>query len=142
MPGVRAVMRSNSLRMLSMLAVSCVAVYLATGCSDATGPARDGPLSVTVHPGALIILNAGSTPLHTFALSQRELQVVDWIPCTDPTRCPGLAPSARRELPYSQISGFAADTRDVRVYGWHLAPNGTGFAVSDMYAVTVRIRWR
>ena len=125
-----------------MLAVSCVALCLAAGCSDPTGPARDGPLSVTVSPGALIILNAGSTPLHTFALSQRELEVVYWIPCTDPTRCPGLPPGSRRELPYSQISGFAADTREVRVYGWHLAPNGTGFAVNDMYAVTVRIRRR
>jgi hypothetical protein len=90
--------------------------------------------------GVLVIENAGSEPLYTFVIVRDESVVVDWIPCTVPTHCQGIAPGAQREVPYSEINGYTRATRDIAVYGWHLVPNGSGFAPDRIRSVTVRLR--
>jgi hypothetical protein len=116
-----------------------IALALVGGCQSPTEPLRDGPLSVTVRRGVLVIENTGSAPLHTFAITREASELSDLIFCTDPARCPGLAPGARKKVPYSEIYGYAEGTRDVVVYGWHLVPSGNGFAPDRIRSVFVRL---
>jgi hypothetical protein len=95
---------------------------------------------VTARTGRLAIQNIGSEPLYTFALTRDLTAIVDWIPCTDPTRCEGIAPGARREVAYSAIYGYTRATREIVAYGWHLVPSGNGFAPDRIRAVVVRVR--
>jgi hypothetical protein len=133
-------MQLKPMRRLRSSVVLLTAVVLAGACNDSTAPTRDGPLVVTVRPGRLVVQNVGSELLYTFALTRDATAVVDWIPCSDPARCDGIAPGARREVPYSEIYDYTRETREIVVYGWHLVPNGNGFAVDRMRFVIVRLR--
>jgi hypothetical protein len=119
--------------------ILAIALALVGACQSATEPARDGPLAVTARAGMLVIQNTGSEPLYTFTITREASALVDWLPCADPTRCQGIAPGARREVPYSEIYGYTQATREVIVYAWHLAPSGNGFAPVRGRSVIVRL---
>jgi hypothetical protein len=108
-------------------------------CSSGTGPARDGPVTVVTQLTALVIGNSGSEPIYTFALARDASVVVDWIPCTDPSRCVGIARGAERVVPYSTIYGYSRATREINVYWWHLVPSGNAFVVDEVRVVVVGI---
>jgi hypothetical protein len=116
-----------------------IALALGAACQSATGTVRDGPVIVTSRPDALVIANAGSDPVYTFALTQEASALVDWIPCSDPTRCQGIAQGATRVVPYSQIYDYSRGTRAVIIYWWHLVPSGNGFAPDEIRAVVVQL---
>jgi hypothetical protein len=115
------------------------ALALVVGCQDPTAPATDGPLTVTARGGKLVIENTGSLPLQTRAIVVNDRVVVDFVECTDPAVCPGLASGARKEVPYSQIYDYTRLAREAMVYGWHLVPDGDGFRVGKVWAVRVQL---
>ena len=115
------------------------ALALVVGCQGPTAPATDGPLTVTADGSKLVIENAGSLPLQTRAIVVNDGVVVDFVECTDPAVCPGLAPGARKEVPYSQIYDYTRLAREAVIYGWHLVPNGNGFRVGRTWAVRVKL---
>jgi hypothetical protein len=87
----------------------------------------------------LIIQNTGAEPLYTFTITRDAAALVEWIPCTEPTRCEGIAPGGHRELPYSEVYGYTPATRELLVYGWNLVPGENGFTVGTMRVVVVRV---
>jgi hypothetical protein len=116
-----------------------IALSLAGGCGDATGPVRDGPVVVTTKTGALVIRNVGLRPLYTFTVERSVAALINWAPCTDPRRCEGIERGEHREVSYAEIYGYTPDTREILVYAWDLVRGENGFSVGTMHVVVVRV---
>ena len=110
---------------------------LAFGCSGGTGP--DGsPLQVRVMPPVLTLTNESPAIVYTTVIERNSLAVVDWIPCTNPLFCPGIAPGEAATILYSEITGFESGEEQAVVYWWHLVPRaGGGFQVDEIRQIMI-----
>jgi hypothetical protein len=78
--------------------------------------------------------------IYTLPIEAELAARANWAPCSDPAHCSGIKPWESQELPYAQITGYAAGATHAIVYWWHLVPDGTtGFKPDSIRAVVVRL---
>jgi hypothetical protein len=105
----------------------CAAALLLPGCTDSSGP-TDGTLQVENVRPLVRMTNRSSAPIYVFVVESRTLAVIDWLPCADPVRCPGIPAGRDSIIPYSAIAGYEPDAEEAVLYWWHLIPGeGSGF---------------
>jgi hypothetical protein len=74
--------------------------------------------------GGLVLQNLDETTVYWFAADQQALALIDWVPCTDPSRCDGIPPRATVSVPRSRIVADQPGSRAVIVYHWRLVRHG------------------
>ena len=89
------------------------------GCSDGVGPLA-GTLQVQSFPPVVRLSNRSSAAIYTFVAERDALAVIDWIPCTTPLTCAGLAPGQDSIIQYTAITGYAPGAEEGVVFWWHL----------------------
>ena len=95
------------------------------GCTDGVGPIA-GSLQVEIFPPVVRLSNRSSAPIYSFVVERQALAYVDWIPCTNPLTCQGLAPGQDSLIQYTAITGYAPGAEEAVVYWWHLIPKEGG----------------
>ena len=113
------------------------ALVLLAGCTDGAGPASGGLQVSNVRPVIRMENRSGAT-IHTFVVESRTLTIIDWLPCTDPLRCPGISAGRDSTMLYSKIVGYEPDAEEAVLYWWHLVP-GQGTALRPDSIRIVRI---
>ncbi|MCB0258252.1 MAG: hypothetical protein KDH97_12185 [Calditrichaeota bacterium] len=89
--------------------------------------------------GVLIENNTSETIYHT-AFSKRILPLIDWIPCTVPDDCPGVAPEHYKVLRYADIEAYS-ENDTVVVYWWNLQKIDDGYKVVNLERAMVDTRF-
>jgi hypothetical protein len=114
------------------------ALLLALGC-DASSVTRASDDVITVRSSSqeLVYHNQSEWPVWVFAIESDALAYVDFIPCTDATRCASIAPGAERRDALANVIGYAPG-REVRVIYRELVPESAGPARARTGIVTVR----
>jgi hypothetical protein len=114
-------------------------VLLAVGaCSDATALGSD-LLRINVLPDALELVNSSEQPVYTFIIERDAQAYVDWVVCTDPSTCNGIAAGGSRVVPYDAIVAYTAGAEEAVVHHWHLIPDGTGFRPDSVRSTVVQL---
>ena len=92
----------------------------ALACSSATEPA--GPVTASATVTGILVRNGTTQPIFYLAAEQGTLALLDFIQCTDATRCPTIAPGEEKGLPWNQVIGYAPNL-DTYVLFWWQGPN-------------------
>ena len=99
---------------------------LAAACSSSfTAPGRPGEVAATADSRVLRLTNRTARPAFTFVIGREIAATVLWAPCVDAARCPPIAPSATRDLPYRD-GLIADDEREALVHWWHADAGADG----------------
>ena len=107
-------------------------------CDSLTAPDTD-LLHVQAVPPTLLIRNLVQVPVYTFIVDRDLLALIDWVPCTNPETCTRLTPG-EHTIPYSEISGYNENSREVAVYHWRLiAKPGGGFEPDSVRQLIVAL---
>ena len=121
-------------------AASLLALAAVAACGGPTEFSLDGPLSIRTDDGTLRLQNRTAGTVFTFVIEREDAALVDWIPCSDPLACEGLAPNVERSIPYDEISGYDRGDREAIVYWWVLrAKAGGGFEAAEIRNEIVRL---
>ena len=107
--------RPRHLLLLPLLAV--------LACSSATEPA--GPVTASATVTGILIRNGTTRPIFYLAAEQGTLALLDFMQCTDATRCPTIAPGEEKGLRWDQVIGYAPNL-DTYVVFWWQGPNTGG----------------
>jgi hypothetical protein len=123
--------------MVRTLPLLLASIVLAAGCSLFEPGA---PVVATPRPPELEITNNTAAPVYTTVFDRGFLVLALWAPCTDPARCPAIAPHTSSRLRYQEIGGYGPQTTEAVVYWWHLVRQpGGGFAPDEIRAIVVRL---
>ena len=110
---------------------------LVLACGDPTGPIP-GTLAVRATAPVLQLTNQSAAPIYTFTIEAGTAARANWAPCTDPSRCPSIAPGKHATLPYAAITGYTAGAQQAIVFWWHLTLGGsTGFRPDSIRSVII-----
>lgn len=121
--------------------IICGAMFAVLSCSTPTGPSSSDILRAEASPPTLTLANLGARTVYPVIFERETATRISFMPCLDPAICDGLAPSATRTLPYSEITGYHAGAREAVVYHWQLVANPAGgFLPDSMRALIVRLR--
>ena len=122
-------------------------LVVATACTEAEvltpvpnglrAAASDLLLATATSGGALVLHNLGNATVYWLAADQEALALIDWAPCSDPSRCEGIAPRATIEVPRSRIVADQPGSRAVTVYHWRLVPHGAAFRPDSIRSIVV-----
>lgn len=104
----------------------------ALACSAATEPMGSVTARATVT--GILVRNGTPQPIFYLATEQGTLAVLDFIQCTDATRCPTIAPGETKELPWNQVIGYAPNL-NTYVLIWWQAPTANGHAQNGQVVV-------
>lgn len=117
-----------------------LAVVLAA-CGRPTGPdGATGPLEVRVGATELQLVNRGSRPVHTFVAEREALALLNWAPCADPVRCPGMAPGAEMAIPFTPDGRLGlAPGREAVVTWWYARRTPVGYEPDSLRWFVVRL---
>ena len=78
----------------------------------------------------ILVRNGTTQPIFYLAAEQGTLALLDFIQCTDATRCPNIAPGEAKVLPWDQVIGYAPNLNTYVLIWWQasmtngLAQNG------------------
>lgn len=72
----------------------------------------------------ILVRNGTTQPIFYLAAEQGTLALLDFIQCTDATRCPTIAPGEEKALPWNQVIGYAPNL-DTYVLFWWQGPNAS-----------------
>jgi len=109
-----------------------VPLLAALACSSATEPG--GPVTAKATVGGILVTNGTTQPIFYLAAEQGTLALLDFIQCTDATRCPTIAPGEAKGLPWDQVIGYAPD-RHTYVFLWWQAPTANALAQSGQVII-------
>jgi hypothetical protein len=100
--------------------------------------ARGGALIAVVGRDDLWLLNRGDRAVYSHVEDRARLALADWYPCTDPARCPPIAPGAERAIRIGGSSGLAHG-RDAVVYWWHAVATTEGTRAGAIRSLVVSL---
>lgn len=66
----------------------------------------------------ILVTNRTTQPIFYLAAEQGTLALLDFIQCTDATRCPTIAPGEAKGLPWHQVVGYAPDRHSYVLLWW------------------------
>lgn len=92
----------------------------ALACSSATEPT--GPVTAKAAAEGILVTNGTTRPIFYLAAEQGTLALLDFIECTDATRCPTIAPGETKSVPWDQVIGYAPNLSTYVLFWWQ-APN-------------------
>lgn len=119
------------------VAVSVLASVL--GCSNPVGSAGDRLVTRAAIPH-LYLTNESAAPIYAVVFDESIAALVDWVPCTDPSTCGGIAPGATTAIRYDSILGFDHSSGKAIVYWWHLVPaDPQAYRPDSIRSLTVRL---
>ena len=100
--------------------LSLLPLLAALACSSATEPA--GPVTARATAQGILVTNGTTQPIFYIAAEQGTLALLDYIPCSDVSRCENIAAGAEKVVSWSQVAGYAP-TLHTYVLLWWQAPN-------------------
>ena len=116
----------------SVLAATASLVLAAACQGPSTGPSvrQTSPVADATSEGVRF-RNATERPIYYVAFESEFATRASLAPCTDPVRCPSVAPRGEVAIPLRSIEGYRAGAREVVIYWWHLLPRGDGTHALD-----------
>jgi len=111
-----------------------IVLFLCVSCSSLFGP-DTSDVNVSVFMDRISIHNNSSHPVYTVVIPTADLPLADWIPCTNPQLCDGIAPGVRRLLSFPTRFHSTETADEAAVYWWHLVPTSGGGFVPDSLRV-------
>ena len=100
----------------------------AVACRDAMEPnGPTGPFAVAATDSALRLTNLGDRAVNTFVVDANALPYINWAPCADPVRCPGIAPGGGQIVPFSDASLGLRRGGRAAVSWWHIVRTSDGY---------------
>lgn len=114
---------------------------LAVSCSNPV-EVRSDIARITVDGQAIVVANIGDAPLYYFAADRNALALLDWIPCTDPAKCIGIASGASKRIAFSEVVAYQPGSAEAVVYHWRLIPGNaaSGFVMDSLRATIVPMK--
>ena len=113
-------------QLVSILALNAVAACAGHAVA-ATEPATDGTeLRAATSSSGVRVANATDRTIYYTVFEREFAAVASLAPCTEPARCPSVAPAGEVTVPFSAIAGYTKDAREAIVYWWHLVPGADG----------------
>lgn len=86
----------------------------------------------------LVITNHTAVPIYHEVLRQELLPLIEWVPCSQPDRCPEAQIPPVQSVRYALAEMVEADTEGLMVFWWRLEPAGEDqYAVADFTGVEV-----
>ncbi len=121
--------------------VACLCFGVLLACQDNVGPVEGvigGRLAVRAAALDLELTNQSPAPIYYLTLGLGSVGFTLAPLCTDPSRCTAIQAGQTASVPYAQIPGYTADTREAIVYWWHLIPGAqTGLRPDSVRTVIV-----
>jgi hypothetical protein len=97
-----------------------------------------GGIRLEVNPSGIEVRNSRTATIYVFAADRATAPLILWGACSDPDRCEGIEPGARRVLAPAEIAGYGTSD-EVIVYWWHLVPaEDGGFEPDGIRSIIVR----
>lgn len=92
----------------------------ALACFSATEPA--GPVTARATAQGILVANGTARPIFYMAVEEGTMALIDWIPCSDATRCPSIGPGAETSLAWDRVVGYDPNLHTY-VLTWWQGPN-------------------
>jgi hypothetical protein len=106
----------------------------ALACSSATAPTGD--VTAVATDAGIRTTNGTGRPIFFIAAEQGLAGLLDFVPCTDASRCESIAPGATFTIAWSRVVGFDATRRDYFLIWWQ----GPTLFVARQMSGTVVVR--
>ena len=118
-----------------------MAIALQLACSDPVSVNSD-VLLVRQSGLFLELTNRSDAPVYHFVADRDILPLLDWVPCSNPATCDGIAPSSTRRIGFDDVIGYQAGSEALVVYHWQLvaAPDDGGFVPDSIRSLTLLLR--
>ena len=107
-------------------------VLAALACSSATEPA--GPVTGKATATGILVRNGTTQPIFYLAAEQGTLALLDFVQCTDASRCPTIAPGEEKVVSWPQVIGYAPNLTTYVLLWWQ-APTVNALAQSGQVVV-------
>ncbi|HEU4557990.1 MAG TPA: hypothetical protein VFS20_09080 [Longimicrobium sp.] len=126
------------MRLLRLLA-SLVALVSFAACDSPTFR-LEGPLAIEVGSGRVQLHNRTDATVYFNVVEREYTALADWIPCSNPAACDGIAPGERQSIAYDDIMGYEAGAKEAVVYWWSLVPApGGGYSPDNIRSEVIRL---
>lgn len=126
-------------RRLTTLALAAAA--FTAGCDS---PLDSGPapsFAVSTRLGVVTLANSGDEPVYYFLVEREARAYVDWIPCSRPDNCTGVAPGSAVKLGYNQIVGYDRGDREAVLTRYRLERQADGgYEATDYHQTVIPLR--
>jgi len=120
------------------LAALLVLPLLLAACAGPT-ELRTDLLVATARDGVVTLRNRTDQPVYYLLATQDFLTLYDPAPCLDPAGCnPSVPANGAVQVPYAEIRGYAAGTRDAVVLHWPRTASASG--VDGVRRITLVLR--
>lgn len=86
-------------------------------------------MTATATVTGILVRNGTTSPIFYLAAEQGTLALLDFIPCSDATRCPSIAPGDETGVRWDQVIGYAPNLHTYVVLWWQ-GPNANADAKS------------
>ena len=120
--------------------LAAAATLLAGACDLPLELSAGDSLEIQVSRSSIRLENNLAEPVYTFLIERQAAALTDWIACSVPDECDGIAPGRSRRVDYRDIVGYDRGDREAIVYWWVLVPDpGGGHRVDGFRSRVVRL---
>ena len=126
--------------LISILALNALAACAGQPIAMTEPATESTEVRATTSASGVRVSNATDRTIY-YTVFEKDLATrASLAPCTDPVRCPSVAPAREVTVPYSAIAGYTKGAREAVVYWWHLVPGADGrYSVDRLRSYIVKL---
>jgi hypothetical protein len=87
----------------------------------------------------VVLNNAAPEPTFYLVVERQTAALIDFALCVDQPLCLSVAPDSTVRIPYGEITGYHAGSKEAVVYWWRAVPGPTGPRADSVRSVVTEL---